>query len=125
MKNSLEKIEQQTEQQTEALRARLDAIDTICKKMLMYLRQVHAHNKVVGQIINLFFWKKVFCKRNKYLKRRLEGLIKCAEMRTMKFLLDAATDKQDFEMICLTSADLIAQNLTITPPVIKTTLLKE
>ena len=63
MKNSLEKIEQQTEQQTEALRARLDAIDTICKKMLMYLRQVHAHNKVVGQIINLFFLKKVFCKK--------------------------------------------------------------
>ena len=55
MKNSLEKIEQQTEQQTEALRAKLDAIDTTLRKMLMYLRQVHAHNKVVGQIINLFF----------------------------------------------------------------------
>ena len=70
MKNSLEKIEQQTEQQTEALRARLDAIDTICKKMLMYLRQVHAHNKVVGQIINLFFLKKVFCKKKQISQKK-------------------------------------------------------
>ena len=91
----------------------------------MYVRQDHAHSKVVGLIINLFFLKKVFCKRNQYVKRRQEDLIKCVEMRAMKSLLDAATDKQDFEMICLASTDLIVRNLTITPPVIKATPLKE
>ena len=67
--------------------------------MLMYLKEVHAHNIL----------KNVFSvKEKKYVKRRMEGLVKCVEMRAIKPSLDAATDKQDFETIFLASTNLIA-----------------
>lgn len=67
--------------------------------MLMYLKEVHAYNIL----------KNVFSvKEKKYVKRRMEGLVKCVEMRAIKPSLDAATDKQDFETIFLASTNLIA-----------------
>ena len=108
MKTSLEKIEQQAEQQTEVLRARLDAIDTF-EGNVDVPKRISRSQQGGGSNHQAILPKEcILCKRNKYVKRKLEDLIKFLEMCAIKSLLDPATDKQDFEMIFLASTDFIA-----------------
>ena len=96
MKASLEKIEQQTEQQTEALRARLDATDTFEDDVDVPKRSSRSQQGSGSNHQAIFLKECILSKRNKYVKRRLKNLIKCVEMRAINSSLDVVTGRQDF-----------------------------
>ena len=87
MKYSLKKIEQQTEQQTEALKARLNVIDTFEDDVDVPKRSSHSQQGSGSDNQVILAKEFILCKRNKYVKRRLQGLIKCAEMRAIKLII--------------------------------------
>ena len=87
MKDSLEKIEQQTEQQIEALKARLNVMDTFEDDVNVPKRSSHSQQGSGSNNQAILPKEFILCKRNKYVKRRLQGLIKCAEMRAIKLIM--------------------------------------
>ena len=87
MKDSLEKIEQQTEQQTEALKTRLNVIDTFEDDFDVPKRSSHSQQGSGSNNQAILPKEFILCKRNKHVKRRPEGLIKCAEMRAIKLII--------------------------------------
>ena len=87
MKYSLKKIEQQTEQQTEALKARLNVIDTFEDDVDVPKRSSHSQQGSGSNNQAILPKEFILCKRNKYVKRRLQGLITCAEMRATKLIV--------------------------------------
>ena len=50
----------------------------------------------------------LFCKKNKYVNRRLEKLLPCVENRAVESIRRAAIASNDFHILILASQDLIA-----------------
>ena len=110
MKSLLTKIETEKEQESKRLAERLKNIDnyetentgTDCrKKREASINPDRRQSTILARSC-------IFCKKNKYINRRLESLMLCMEFRAVDSIKKAARAANDFQMLVLALQDLIA-----------------
>ena len=107
MKSVLTKIEEERIKQFEALKARSEAIVSYEEKVEE--RSTRSSESVLRDNNQTVLPKMcIFCKRNKYVKRRLEKLIQCVELRAVESIREAAKGSDNYDLISLASKDLVA-----------------
>ena len=106
MKSALTKIEEERIKQFEALKARSEAIVSYEEKVEE--RSTRSSESVLRDNNQTVLPKMcIFCKRNKYVKRRMEKLTQCVELRAVESIREAAKGSDNYDLISLASKDLV------------------
>ena len=108
LKRSLEKIENNNKRKSEILNTKLQETDNFDSQE----DDIRPKRGEFGNTVNntvLLAKKCLFCKKDKYVKRIKEKLAVCLEFRTVRSIKTAATKINDFQILGLTTDDLIAK----------------
>ena len=108
LKRSLEKIENFNKNKSKILNTKLQEIDNFnSQEDDIRLKQGEFGNAV--NITVLLPKKCLFCKKDKYVKRIKEKIVSCLEFRTAQSTQTAATKINYFQMLGLTTDNLISK----------------
>ena len=85
-----------------------DELETLKNEAKEFLTETRPSRKKSLNDSNIFDDECIFCKKPKYVKRKIEKLRQCCETRVVKTITTAANLRNDHEMMGTVTNDLIA-----------------